>query len=55
MNIKHCLAKFNKKTCIFVVILFCSFSPTNINYACPNVRTTCAMALMFSNFSGTSV
>ena len=43
----HILAKHENKTCIFVVFV-CSLSPSIINYACPNFRTTCAIALMLA-------
>ena len=36
-----------RKTFCFVVFV-CSVSPSIINNACPNFRTTCAMALMFT-------
>ena len=45
MSIKRCLARFDQKTCIFVVFFGCSLPPNIINYACPNFRTICAMAL----------
>ena len=44
MNIRRRLARFDKKTCIFVVFV-CSFPPIIIDYARPNFRSTCAMAL----------
>ena len=34
--------------CIFVVFCVCSLSPSLINYACSNFRSTCTMALMFT-------
>ena len=57
--LKHeCKTSFGEirpKTCIFVVfvcvpVCVCvySLSPNIINYACPNFRTTCAMALVFT-------
>ena len=42
MSIKRCLVRFDQKTCSFVVLCVCS---SIINYACPNFRTTYAMAL----------
>jgi len=31
---------------VFSLFFVCSLSPSIINYACPNFRTTCSMALM---------
>ena len=45
-SIKRCLARFHQNVyfrCFFV----CSLSPSIINYACPNLHTTCTMALIF--------
>ena len=42
MSIQRRMARFDPKTVYFRCVFFtCSF----INYACPNFRTTCAMAL----------
>jgi len=41
MSVKRRLARFDQKTCIFIVFV-CRLSPSIINYACPNFRTTCA-------------
>ena len=42
MSKKRSLVRFDQKTCSFVVFDVCS---SIFNYACPNFRTTCAMAL----------
>ena len=45
MIIKRCLARFDQKH-VFSLFFVCSLSPGIFNYACPNFRTTCVMALM---------
>ena len=33
---------------IFSLFLVCSLSPSMVHYSCPNIQTTCAMALIFT-------
>jgi hypothetical protein len=47
------LARFDQKRVFSLLLLLflfflCSSSPSSINYACRNFRTTCAMGLMFT-------
>jgi hypothetical protein len=47
MSIKGRLARFDKKNRVFSLFFVYSLSPSIINYACPNFRSTCAMALQY--------
>ena len=47
MRIRRRLERFGPK-CVFSLFFVCSLSPITIYHACPKLRSTCGIALIFT-------